>query len=789
MKPIEKTFKLLLTAAIILQAFSMQAQFERKYFGVEIDGVLCGYATTDISYAEYLGKTVLETSDTVRLMLKALGQDLNAEILKKHYLDPENYAVLFCNIEYSTSDVGKVTSSTTEIFDTYAIHKQAESGIIDTVPITDGLIFDNPLSSPYLIEDFLLGGADKKTYHVYDFMRGIVAEQIFTLEDEVDIHLAGRDFQTLVFNMYNPKDGINTRIWVNKEDGEVIQFEIMNRKIYLAEGTVVKQISTVDLDNSIFARVDKSIANFMELSYMKVKADIKSGGEAISEESLNFKGQKFEGTVDENHIQGIFELEPTWYDGEGAPPFPTDYSGKESLAKYLEPEMFIESDHPDIISMAENITEGATDSWDAAVRLSEWVGKEIRGAVPGGTSAINTLRIREGECGSHSRLLAAFCRSTGIPSRLAVGCLYSPWYGGSFGQHAWTEVFMGDEIGWVAVDATILEFDYVDAGHIRLGELTSFNPVSMEILEYRIEGADASSSEIPVQYLPILGPYMHPDNRDVLNVFYLEGCVSVDIAGKMKLALNEPDEEGRMYAKLTDKVYFSFPEDKMHVVETVFAMKRADVEISIDEGTPDNLQALIGPYMIFQIQKEFTVIWKDGLAMIVPDVEEPRMLKKTEKENCWKDTVDKKEYIFKLNEDGSVSGMDIYITSELNKGATAAWIIDKTIEEEGLEAAADKFTELWNNRALDLEKTEDDLNNLGYKYLGEERFEEALMVFKLNVDAYPQSWNVYDSYGEALMKNGETEKAIENYQKAVEMNPEDENGKLMLEKLKSVEQH
>jgi transglutaminase-like putative cysteine protease len=96
----------------------------------------------------------------------------------------------------------------------------------------------------------------------------------------------------------------------------------------------------------------------------------------------------------------------------------------------------------------------------------------------------------EGECGSHSRLLTAFCRASGIPARLSIGCMYSPLYGGSFGQHAWTEVYMGDEAGWVAIDATISEFDYADAGHIRLGTATSFQSEKMEILDYRISGAD-----------------------------------------------------------------------------------------------------------------------------------------------------------------------------------------------------------------------------------------------------------------------------------------------------------
>jgi hypothetical protein len=37
---------------------------------------------------------------------------------------------------------------------------------------------------------------------------------------------------------------------------------------------------------------------------------------------------------------------------------------------------------------------------------------------------------------------------------------------------------VGREAGWVPIDATALELDYVDSGHIRLGTLASFNPVS-----------------------------------------------------------------------------------------------------------------------------------------------------------------------------------------------------------------------------------------------------------------------------------------------------------------------
>lgn len=60
---------------------------------------------------------------------------------------------------------------------------------------------------------------------------------------------------------------------------------------------------------------------------------------------------------------------------------------------------------------------------------------------------------------------------------------------------------------------------------------------------------------------------------------------------------------------------------------------------------------------------------------------------------------------------------------------------------------------------------------------------EPIGIFKLNVSEHPKSWNVYDSLGEAFMKQGEKELAIENYQKSLELNPSNQNGKNMLKKL------
>ena len=78
---------------------------------------------------------------------------------------------------------------------------------------------------------------------------------------------------------------------------------------------------------------------------------------------------------------------------------------------------------------------------------------------------------------------------------------------------------------------------------------------------------------------------------------------------------------------------------------------------------------------------------------------------------------------------------------------------------------------------------EEHLNNLGYTLLQQKKIAEAIAVFKINVELYPQSWNVYDSLGEAYMVNGEKAMAITNYKKSLELNPQNQNGLAMLKKL------
>jgi predicted TPR repeat methyltransferase len=56
-------------------------------------------------------------------------------------------------------------------------------------------------------------------------------------------------------------------------------------------------------------------------------------------------------------------------------------------------------------------------------------------------------------------------------------------------------------------------------------------------------------------------------------------------------------------------------------------------------------------------------------------------------------------------------------------------------------------------------------------------------LFEINAELYPESWNVYDSLGEALLKSGRTAEGVAMYERSLVLNPENTNGKEILDRL------
>jgi tetratricopeptide (TPR) repeat protein len=75
------------------------------------------------------------------------------------------------------------------------------------------------------------------------------------------------------------------------------------------------------------------------------------------------------------------------------------------------------------------------------------------------------------------------------------------------------------------------------------------------------------------------------------------------------------------------------------------------------------------------------------------------------------------------------------------------------------------------------------INRLGYRYLAKEQHPLAILLFIFNTLHFPNSSNAFDSLGEAYMYAQNNRQAIENYQKSLQLNPNNQNARYMLEKL------
>jgi tetratricopeptide (TPR) repeat protein len=64
---------------------------------------------------------------------------------------------------------------------------------------------------------------------------------------------------------------------------------------------------------------------------------------------------------------------------------------------------------------------------------------------------------------------------------------------------------------------------------------------------------------------------------------------------------------------------------------------------------------------------------------------------------------------------------------------------------------------------------EQPVNLVGYHFLGQREFDQAIAVFRYNLELYLASANAHDSLGEALKNQGKLAKAREAYARAVEM--------------------
>lgn len=108
----------------------------------------------------------------------------------------------------------------------------------------------------------------------------------------------------------------------------------------------------------------------------------------------------------------------------------------------------------------------------------------------------------------------------------------------------------------------------------------------------------------------------------------------------------------------------------------------------------------------------------------------------------------------------------------------------RLIIDEGVQSAVAWYQQARQESLSGYAYGVDELNNLGYHLLWRNQLDDAIEVFRLNIEAYPDDANTYDSMGEAYMLRGDKKLAIMHYEKSLELDPSNQNARTMLAQLK-----
>lgn len=651
---------------------------DAEWYAIHIEGTLCGfgYATDRTEEVDGVPTRIIEQN--LEIHFTALGSQVDTTIEMEYRLDPgsERYRSFRMHALQGATDA----TWSAEVEGNVARVTSSLSGATKEIELPEDVVLPQPLASPHLVRDFVEGDRDEAVYPVLDVREGAVHPLRFTRVGRESIEVLDDTVDTVVLDQVDEVTGVRARLWIEPATGKALVVDLpTGRRIESTDATVTKRLKVANLDPALLVPAGVQIADVPGIRSMTVRAVFEPTGTIVSPEDLNVAGQSFEGTVVDNRIEGVFRIEHVPYDGAGAPPFPTPYAADGRFEDALGSTELIQADDPVLVEHARTLTAGATNAWDAATRISRWVARNIDYAIPGGGTARKTFDIRAGECGAHSNLVAALARSVGIPTRVVWGCMYVPNGGGQFGQHGWNEFYMGDA-GWVPIDATAFEHDFVDSGHIRIGEhvsaATALNPVETEVLEYSLKsgtGAVAEAAAPDERFAAYLGKYSMPQMPDDVTVEVRNGALVVDIPNKVALAMHEPDDRGRWYCTMTERLYLTFERGDDEAVRSMtihelVRMQRKAAPETISEDVPAGLRELLGTYTLAALGADFQVVYHDDrLAIDDPLAKRIIHLGEPDADGSRLDEFGKNRVAFERDADGAITAFVIDAASRFDR--------------------------------------------------------------------------------------------------------------------------
>lgn len=262
--------------------------------------------------------------------------------------------------------------------------------------------------------------------------------------DEQVIRLAGRMMATQILEV--DSNGFKAKVWVDGS-GEVVQAET-------PLGLTMRLIEPQDVREAITGEADEllqltSVQPSGKKVFRGARRAVLKIAEGPDRELPSDDVQRF--------ADGMLEIV--------TPSAPAPGGEVTADEEFLASDPFVQSSHPKIQEQSATIVGDESDPWQKALAIYDWVYTKVeKEPVVSIPSALEVLANLRGDCNEHTVLYTALARAAGLPTRIAIGLVWSDTLNGYY-YHAWPEVRINDT--WFWLDPTLGQ-PMADATHIKI---------------------------------------------------------------------------------------------------------------------------------------------------------------------------------------------------------------------------------------------------------------------------------------------------------------------------------
>lgn len=449
-----RCFFFLLSLVLLLPAaaepLDVDALLGENWYGLYLNGQKAGYSFQGVKRDE---DTVMVVEDArFQINMAGIRQDMLIYVERRYALDGSLKA-----IDSRVEDPSGTTTFVGEVRDNSLILTSTVGGAKkeSVLPVPKESLQDAVKHTAWIRSNPAVG--DELTFSIFEpmYAKEIGGVSILAGEEE-------RVFEGVPTKVYKVKTemedlGIDSVSYVT-EEGLTLEDVVAGIIVMRLESE--EQARDVQYNNDVIVSNAAILDQPIQDPYTRESIRLIIEGPLAEQHMFNDARQKIEGA------RGRFDFSATRMNLEGVsiPALPIDDA---SVAEWLKPTTYIQSDHPKIIARAKEILGETTDAFEATEKLCHWVNEEMQSTFSARlTNALEVFESMEGDCTEHSVLFIALARAAGLPAREVAGLIYVHGAQPGFYFHQWAKVWVGQ---WIDVDPTFNQ-PLADVTHIKLAE-------------------------------------------------------------------------------------------------------------------------------------------------------------------------------------------------------------------------------------------------------------------------------------------------------------------------------